>query len=205
MNETSTDQQSNNMNLEEARDKVRQAIKENRNYDSDYEIDEGGIIETDFAWYIPFRDIRAINIQDLPVGAYYGFIIGKMLGDLHRPGSAYSIEKWLLGYELGLSDGPHDLVITKINDRLATRKSLKRLNLTYFKPELENGITWKIPKNFTDKMIDERMANIPCKFKNQRFAFQIDTFKEIRDSRIFEYELVKTVDEKVNEIGERIE
>jgi hypothetical protein len=75
------------MNLEEAKEKVRQAIKEKSIYDSEYDIDENGIIETDFAWYIPFKDIHLRNIEDMLVGAYYGFIVGKALGDLHQPGS----------------------------------------------------------------------------------------------------------------------
>jgi hypothetical protein len=192
------------MNLEQAKDKVRQAIKEKTIYTSEYEIDEEGIIETDFAWYIPFRDIYPINIQEMHVGAYYGFIVGKVLGDLHQPGSAFTIEKWLTGYELGLVDGPHDLIITKINNGLAARRCLKKLNLTYYKPELENGITWKIPKTFTDKMIEERLENLPCKFKNQRLALHIEAFKEIKNSKIFEYELIKTAGAKTNEVGERI-
>jgi hypothetical protein len=192
------------MNLDEAKNKVRKAIKENTIYGSEYEVDENRIIETDFAWYIPFMDIRP-NKQDIFVGAYYGFIVGKVRGDLHQLGSAFNIKEWLTGYELGLLDGPHDLIITKINNRLAARRCLQRLNLQYFKPEIENGITWKTPITFTDKMIDERLANLPCKFKNQRFAFKIEEFKEIKDSKIFEYELIKIVDSKANEIGERIE
>ena len=191
------------MNLEEAKAKVRQAIKEKTIYASEYEIDENGIIETDFAWYIPFIDTRP-GKQNIFVGAYYGFIVGKVFGDLHQPGSAFNIEKWLTGYELGLLDGPHDLIITKINNRLAARQCLQKLNLQYFKPEIEHGTTWKIPMTFTDKMIDERLANLPCKFKNQRFAFNIEEFKEIKSSKIFEYELTNTVDAKANEIGERI-
>ena len=193
------------MNLEEAKDKVRQAIKEMKIYDSEYEIDENGIIETDFAWYIPFKDIHPRNIQDMLVGAYYGFIVGKVLGDLHQPGSGLRIEKWLTGYELGLLDGPHDLIITNINNRMEAKRWLQRLNLQYYRPEIENSITWKIPTTFTDKMIDERLANLPCIFKNQRFAFSIEAFKEIKGSKIFEYELIRNVDAKANEIGERIE
>lgn len=193
------------MNLEEAKEKVRQAIKKEPIYDSEYDIDDNRIIETDFAWYIPFKDIHPINFQDILVGVYYGFIVGKVLGDLHQPGSGFRIEKWLTGYELGLLDGPHDLIITKINNITAARRSLQRLNLTYFKPEIENGITWKIPITFTDKMIDERLEKLPCKFKNQRFAFSIETFQEIKGSKIFEYELIRNVDAKANEIGERIE
>jgi len=192
------------MNLEEAKEKVRQAIKERPIYDSEYEIDDNGIIEIDFAWYIPFKDIHPRNIQDRLVGAYYGFIVGKVLGDLHQPGSAFRIEKWLTGYELGLLDGPHDLVITKINNWGTARLCLQRLNLTFHIPEIENGITWKIPQNFTVKMIDERLANLPCKFKNQRFAFHIEKFKEIKSTKVFEYELIKNTEAKENEIGERI-
>src|SRR5688572_20198579 len=97
------------MTLEEAKDKVREAVKEMPIYKSEYEIDENGIIETDFAWYIPFRDIHPIKMEEMLIGAYYGFIVGKVLGDLHQPGSGLRIEKWLTGYALGLLDGPHDL------------------------------------------------------------------------------------------------
>ena len=54
-------------------------------------------------------------------------------------------------------------------------------------------------------MIDERLADLPCIFKNQRFAFHIDEFKELMASKILEYELIKNVDAKANEIGERID
>ena len=193
------------MNLEEAKEKVLQAVKENKIYEGGYEIDENCIIETDFAWYIPFSSILPMNIEDMLVGAYYGFIVGKVSGDLHQPGSAYSIEKWLTGYELGILDGPYDLIITKIKDKLATKKYLQRLNLNYFRPEVESGITWKIPRVFPDKMIEEKLANLPCTFSNQIFHFCIDVFKEIKASKVFEYELIKTADAKENEIGERIE
>lgn len=202
---TEPNKQPGPINLEEAKNKVRQAIKEKTIYTGEYEIDEDEIIETRFAWYIPFRDIHPIEIQDMLVGAYYGFIVGKVLGDLHQPGSAFTIEKWLTGYELGLIDGPHDLIITKINNGLAARRCLNGLNLTYYKPVLENGITWKIPKTFTDKMIEESLGDLPCKFKNQQFAFHIEAFEEIKGSKIFEYELIRTADAKANEIGERIE
>lgn len=192
------------MNLEEAKNRVRQAIKESINYNGAYEIDANGIIETDVAWYIPFMDIGD-NKQDIPIGAYYGFIVGKVLGDLHQPGSAFSIEKWLTSYELGLLGGPHDLIITKIKNRQFAIKYLRKLNLSYFRLEIESSITWKIPKPFTDKMLDERLANLPCKFKNQRFTFNFEEFKEIKESKIFEYELIKTVNAIANEIGERKE
>jgi hypothetical protein len=193
------------MNLEEAKEKVRQCVKEMTIYKSEYEIDEKGIIETDFAWYIPFRDIHPMDKKNRLAGAYNGFIVGKILGDLHQPGSVFTIEKWFKGYELGLLDGPHDLIITQINNTVVARRCIMSLYLKYHKPEVENGITWKIPEIFTDRMIDERLANLPCKFKNQRFIFCIDNFQEIRSSKVFEYELIKTIDAKPNEIGERIE
>lgn len=193
------------MTLKEAKDKVRQAIKEQKIYIGEYVIDEKKIIETDFAWYIPFKRIPPLEIREMLVGAYYGYIVGKVLGDLHQPGSGKRIEEWLTDYELGNFGGRHDLKITRINDLEATRRCIKRLYLTYHKPEIENGITWKIPQYFTDKMIDERLAVLPCTFRNQRFSLTNKTFKEIKASNIFEYELIKNTDAQPNEIGERIE
>jgi len=192
------------MTLEEAKDKVRQAIKEQKIYIGEYVIDEEGIIETDVAWYIPFKRIPTLKMEEMLIGAYYGYIVGKVTGDMFQPGSGKRIEEWLTDYEIG-NYGVHDLKITRINDREATRRCIKKLHLTYHKPELENGITWKIPQYFTDKMIDERLSALPCTFRNQRFSLTNNTFKEVKASNIFEYELIKNKDAKPNEIGERID
>lgn len=138
-------------------------------------------------------------------GAYEGFIVGKTFGDLHRPGGAYTIERWMATYKLGLLGGPYDLVITKIRNKLATKEYLQKLHLTYYKPELENGTTWKIPRHFKSKMIDERLSTLPCIFRNQNFTFNYELFIEIRNSKAFEYELVKTENVLPDETGEKIE
>lgn len=191
------------MDLKEAKHKVLRAINNEGDQNSEHVIVEEGIIETAFAWYIPFRNM---NPQEgFWGGAYNGFIVGKAHGDLHQPGSAFSIEKWLEAYELGILGGPYDLIITKINNNQAAREYLRKLHLTFHKPEIENGTTWKIPKDFTEKMIDERLANLPCKFLNQNFTFNIETFKDIKASKSFEYVLVKNDTAKSNEIGEKIE
>lgn len=191
------------MKIEEAKHKVLQAINEQKYQNSLFEISETEIIETSFAWYIPFRNMNPK--EGFEAGAYNGFIVGKAHGDLHQPGSAFSIEKWLEAYELGILGGPYDLIITKINNKQTAREYLSKLHLTFHKPEIENGTTWKIPKDFTEKMIDERLANLPCKFLNQNFTFNIETFKDIKASKSFEYELVKNETAKSNEIGEKIE
>ena len=192
------------MTLEQAKEKVLQVVKDNPAYESEYRIDENGIVETDFAWYIPFIDIEPDN-QNILVGSYNGFIVGKKEGDLHQPGSGLDLDKWMTGYKLGLLDGPHDLVVTNVNDRWTTKDLLKKLNLQYFRPKIEHGTTWKIPKTFTDNMIDEKLSRLPCTFRNQRFTFNIDDFQAITDSKAFDYELRKAEDSNVNEIGERIE
>jgi hypothetical protein len=111
----------------------------------------------------------------------------------------------MIGFKLGLLNGPYDLTITKINDLKATKALLKQLKLQYFKPEIENRTTWKIPKTFTSKMIDRRLNTLPCTFKNQGFAFNIEDFQEIIYPRAFDYQLVQVENPKPNEIGERME
>ena len=54
------------------------------------------------------------------------------------------------------------------------------------------------PQNFTKKMIDKSLAKLPSKFKNQRLAFHIENFKEIKISKIFEHELIRTVEANAN-------
>lgn len=185
------------MNVEEAKEKVRAALK-----NIDYEIDESEIIETTVAWYIPYKSIRPLSVYEMYGGAHAGYIVGKTHGDLHKPGSAYPVKKWLLSYELGLLDGPHDLVITRVNNIHTAKQYLEKLHLVYHIPEVENGTTWRIPRTFSGMMIEKRLRSLPCQFKNQRLHASFETFSEIRRLKILEYELVKNTTSKSNEIGE---
>ncbi|WP_089682872.1 hypothetical protein [Catalinimonas alkaloidigena] len=125
------------MTLDQAKEKVLQAIKDNPVYSGEHRVDENRIIETDFAWYIPFVNVDLDN-QPLLAGAYQGFIVGRINGDLHQPGSGFSLDTWMIGFKLGLLNGPYDLIITKINDLKATKDLLKKLELQYFNMVVPN-------------------------------------------------------------------
>lgn len=192
------------MTLDQAKQKVLRKINNNPAFEGQYRIDERAIIENEKAWYIPFLRDKATE-RFVILGAYSGFIVGKDKGDLHQPGTPLRIEKWLKAYALGLLNGPHDLVISKINDYKKTRDLLMRLDLQYHIPEQEYGASWKIPRSFTKKMIDQRLNQLPCCFKNQEFVSKVDDFMAIINTEACEFELKVVVNPKPHEFGERIE
>jgi hypothetical protein len=73
------------MTLDQAKEKVLQAINDNPVYSGEHRVNESEIIENDFAWYIPFANVDPEN-QPLHIGAYPGFIVDKLNGKLISTG-----------------------------------------------------------------------------------------------------------------------
>lgn len=187
--------------IETARNKVLAAAS-NMVHMREPEIWEEDIVETAFAWYIPFRDTQPDG--EILIGSYNGFIVSKEDGNMVRPGSGFPIEKWLTGFELGILQGPYDLEIVSVDDPGVAVWQLSSLGLTCFRPEEEGGVVWKIPYRFTKEMIEERLRSLPCVFRNQRFAFSIDNFVAIREKGAFSYLLFPTSEQRHNVIGEEL-
>lgn len=166
------------------------------------EIKEADILETDIAWYIPFHDRQPDGRKW--AGVYWGFIVGKADGSMFQPGSGLSIEKWLIGFELGLLQGPYDLEIVSVKYHAIAVRQLLSLGLTYFRPEEACGEVWKIPQRFTKDMIEERLQHLPGTFKNQGFVRNIGVFVEILQKGAFTYRLHPTSEQRHHVIGEEL-
>lgn len=151
---------------------------------------EDEILENEVAWFIPYIDTLQTEVFG---GSHSGFLVDKHSFELHMLGSGLSIEAWLEGYKIGIRFKVYELLITKINDKTATLKYLNDLHFRYYKVEEEGGTIWRIGRKFSEKMIKERIASIPCRFSNQIFDLSIQTFMEIIASKAFEYELIETV------------
>jgi hypothetical protein len=191
------------MDLQQAKEIVLGIIANPGSKDNAYVIDEAGIIETQGAWYIPYKIPDAD--PDTPyVGSYWGCIIDKTSGNWLQPGGNYLIDTWLKAFELGLQGKIYDLVITHITDRRETARLLNKLRLQYVKPEFKDGVTWKIPKQFTSKMIEQRLASLPCVFKNQNLYFKAPEFIEISEKAAFTFQLVEAEDQNSEYKGERL-
>jgi len=156
-----------------------------------YVVDLADIQERETLWYIPFKEAHP-NSEEILEGAYNGLIVDKASQDYFQPGSALELEEWMYGFTIGLRGGRYDLLIDKVNDYRASLDMLLKLGLSYVKIEMEGGTEWKIPKNFNRKEIKRRLDRLPCVFKNQAFTFSIKEFKEIRNSGIFTYKLLKS-------------
>lgn len=192
------------MTIDEAKDKVLTTINSDQGINSQYIIDEKNIVDHDFAWHIPFKEKTANNEQDLFAGARNCFFVDKLTGELFRPGSGFSLDKWFYAFKIGLRYEKYDLTVSKINNHLKTVSLLKELDLQWFKDENENGTVWRIPKSFTEKMIGERLQKNPIVFYNQRLNLSFDTFKKINDTNAFSYLLEPS---KVTDsyIGEKLQ
>ena len=183
---------------------ITQNFIENNETYKDYVIDSTNIVEKKTLWYIPFKELNP-NSNNFMGGAYNCLIIDKKSTDYLQPGSGLSLENWMYGFELGLRGKRYDLHIKKVLDHRTALDILDKLSLTYVKIEIEGGTEWKIPKNFNRKEIKRRLDKTPCIFKNQSFTFSIDKFRRIREERIFEYKLLKSVNTDSTILGELLE
>lgn len=165
-----------------------------------YIIDNEGVLEKEFLWYVPFKSSG--SNQEKLIGAYSGLIVDKNSEEYFQPGSAFSLEKWMYGFRIGLRGGRYDLQIQKINNDLKALEILEKLGMTYVKIELVGSSEYKIPQNFSRKEIKNRINKLPFLFKNQSFTFSIDDFKLIRNEKIFEYRLTETDNEDPSLMGE---
>jgi hypothetical protein len=177
-------------------------IKSHINYNN-YIVDVDDIQEHETLWYVPFKQKEPTN--DFIVGAHSGLIVDKSSDDFMQPGSGRNVKDWFYGFKIGLRGGRYDLIINRVpilNDAL---DMLDKIGLTYVRIEVENNTEWKIPKRFNRKELKKRLEDIPCSFKNQSFTFAADHFKEIRNRRIFDYDLLKTKNTNPNILGELLE
>lgn len=189
------------MTIEQARQKILTTINSDKGSVDRYVIDDKNIVDHSFAWYIPF--LREIPTEDFYGGAWNGFFVDKNTEEIFQPGSGLPLEKWLIGFKIGLRYDKYDLHILKTKNKNESVQFLKKLNLQYYIEEPEGGTIWKIPKPFSDIMLLERLQTLPTVFRNQRLTFSIDTFEQIIRKGIFEFKLVSNtaVD---NAIGENL-
>lgn len=189
------------MTIEQARQKILTTINSDRDSVDRYTIDDKNIVDHDFAWYIPF--LRKTPSEGINIGAWNGFFVDKDTGEMFQPGSGLPLEKWLIGFRIGLRYDKYDLHILKTKDKNESIRLLQKLNLQYYIEEPKGGTTWKITKSFSDKMLLERLQNLPTVFSNQRLTFSIDIFEQIIQAGIFEFKLESSVSED-SAIGENL-
>lgn len=175
------------MDFQSAVDKVLEFAK--KRYRQDFILDkEQQIIERETLWFIPFIEKKQEE-RKLWLGATKGAIIDKETGEILQPGSVFSVENWVLRFELGFRHKLLDFTITKINDEKRTIEILKKIEISYVIPKLENGQISKTPLSYNSNQLKERISNLPCTFKNQSFNFKHLVIQEMKESKAFEYKI----------------
>jgi hypothetical protein len=161
--------------------------------DAEYDILEEGTVEKDYGWVV-FPQTKAYihtkKFEDMAIGSG-GILVEKRSGRTIEFGSAYSTETNLKIYEAGYLDhDSFDLVITKVINLEEALSLLARLSIVYVKPEIESGVTWRIPKPFTKPQLRDKLVALPCKFNLGNLYFQWEALERMKNNSALKYELV---------------
>jgi hypothetical protein len=144
---------------------------------------EREVIEKETLWFIGFTE-KNTEEKASWIGAEKGCIIHKRTGEFFQPGSAYSLDTWIWGFELGVRENT-DITINKINDMEKSMELLYQIRINY----LKNGKSFN---SYSKVELKERLSKLPCIFKNQRIAIKLWVLEELVKCKAFEFELNTT-------------
>jgi hypothetical protein len=171
----------------EAIDAVRRTLP------SDFDVLEDHIIEREYGWVIFSQTKQYIETNDpmyMTVGSG-GTLVEKNTGRLIEFGSAYSTEINLQIYEAGyLAHDDFDLVVIATEDSEEALHLLGELGITYVKPEVEGGTTWRIAKPYSAQQLRERLRHLPCRFNLGSVYFKWEVLERMKASGSLQFELV---------------
>jgi hypothetical protein len=121
-----------------------------------------------------------------------GTLVEKNTGRLIQFGSAYTTEINLNIYEAGyLAHDDFDLLITAILDPAVAVGLLDELEITYVKPEVQDGTTWRIAKPYSAQQLRERVRHLPCRFNLGSLYFKWEVLDRMKNSASMRFELTK--------------
>lgn len=172
---------------EQAIDAVRRTLP------IDFDVLEDNIIEKEYGWVIfsqSKRYIETSNLTFMAVGSG-GILVEKNTGRLIEFGSAYPTEINLQIYEAGyLAYDDFDLVVIATSDSEEAVRLLGGLGITYVKPEVEGGTTWRIPKPYSAQQLRARLRHLPCRFNLGSAYFKWEALDRMKASDSLQFELV---------------
>ena len=164
-----------------------------RTLPTDFDVLEDRIIEKEYGWVLFSQTKRHIETNDptfMALGSG-GILVEKNTGRLIEFGSAYPTEINLQIYEAGyLAHDDFDLVVIATSDSEEALQLLGGLGITYVKPEVEGGTTWRIPKSYSAQQLRERLRHIPCRFNLGSVYFKWEALERMKASDSLQFELV---------------
>ena len=162
-------------------------------FSADFDVLEDRVIEKEYGWVIFSQTKQYISTGDptlMAVGSG-GILVEKQTGKHIHLGSAYSTEVNLQIYEAGYLDhDDFDLIVYGISDMSKTLDLLNRLRITYVKPEVEAGATWRVPKQYSVDQLRQRVLRLPCRFNLGAVYFRWDVLNKMKAANCMKYELV---------------
>ena len=84
-----------------------------------------------------------------------------------------------------------DLVVRAIFDPNEAVGLLSQLHITYVKPEIQSGTTWRIPKRYSAQQLRERLRHLPCRFNLGSLYFEWQVLERMKGSASLQYDLVE--------------
>jgi len=174
-------------------------------HQKEYAFKEGmEIINRKSVWFIPFIEKNEDEIEGW-IGAAKGCIVDKETGELFQPGSAYSIDTWIWGFELGFRGKHLDFTVTKINNIEKAIELIKRLGPQYLLNKIDGNYDVNDIKYYTKEEVASKMKNLPCTFYSQGFTIKLWVIKEILDGGFLEFKVKPSKYKYGKHYGELIE
>lgn len=146
------------------------------------------IIDKDSIWFIPWIEKNEDEIEGW-IGAAKGCIVDKETGEMFQPGSAYSLEMWIWGFELGFRGKHIDFTITKINDKERAIDLIDKLGPQYLLKKSDGIYTVEEIEYYSKEEITKKLEILPCTFRSQGFTIKLWVIKEILESNILEFQV----------------
>nr|WP_319493358.1 YrhB domain-containing protein [uncultured Desulfobacter sp.] len=158
--------------------------------DEEMDVVADSIIERDYGWVIFSQTKKYIETRNtlyMTVGSG-GVLVEKATGRKIRFGSAYSTERSLEVYEKGYFEhNSWDIVVTRVYDIQKTVEILRKLGISYVKPEEVHGTVWEIPKEYTFKQFKSKLSRLPVRFNIGSAYFKFDVLESLKNQKEFTY------------------
>lgn len=138
--------------------------------------------DLEHGWYFAWRN-------DGLAGSH-GFAISKATGTLMHFGSAFSVERDLRMYDLGMDAERHDLVILEIANADETVEMLRRVAPSVVELSYGSGTVWRIPRRLTEEELRSRLARLPAIFPDVRLYFAFEAIETARHQECCVMELL---------------
>jgi len=169
----------------------------------DFDVLEGATVERSYGWVIfpqTKEYIKTQNVSSMAIGCG-STLVERHTGRCINFPKAYPVWTNLRIYRAGYLDHPnYDVIITKVFWLGRAIHLLRGLRITYAVPEVECGITWRIPQDYTREQLREKLSRLPCRFNLGYLYFKWKALEKMRRSWFIKFSLVPNEGHRNDEV-----